>query len=152
MLTRRITFRLYPKPAQEAQLFEWRRLHAYLYNSALADRKDSYQKRGETVDYFDQQNRLPAFKETWQEYRSRSISRLDIFCQVNNPFFCIILERGRRRSSHQKALSALGSPCFWGAGINSRTNLKCGRVGAWEKPPIVYETSAPSLLGKKSVY
>ena len=112
MLTRRVTFRLYPKPAQEAQLFEWRRLHAYLYNSALANRKDSYQKRGETVDYFDQQNRLPAFKETWQEYRSRSNSRLDIFCQVNNPFFCIILERGRRRSSHQKALSALGSPCF----------------------------------------
>jgi putative transposase len=69
MLTRRTTFRLYPKPAQEAQLFEWRRLHAYLYNSALADRKDSYQKRGEKIDYFDQQNRLPAFKETWQEYK-----------------------------------------------------------------------------------
>lgn len=69
MLTRRITFRLYPKPAQEAKLFEWRRLHAYLYNSALADRKDSYQKRGETVDYFDQQNRLPAFKAVWTEYQ-----------------------------------------------------------------------------------
>jgi putative transposase len=69
MLTRRVTFRLYPKPAQEAKLFEWRRLHAYLYNSALADRKDSYQKRGESVDYFDQQNRLPAFKEVWSEYK-----------------------------------------------------------------------------------
>ncbi|WP_019501614.1 RNA-guided endonuclease InsQ/TnpB family protein [Pseudanabaena sp. PCC 6802] len=69
MLTRRITFRLYPKPAQEAKLFEWRRLHAYLYNSALADRKDSYQKRGEKVDYFDRQNRLPAFKEVWAEYK-----------------------------------------------------------------------------------
>lgn len=69
MLTRRITYRLYPKPVQEAQLFEWRRLHAYLYNSALADRKDSYQKRGQTVDYFDQQNRLPAFKVVWTEYK-----------------------------------------------------------------------------------
>ena len=69
MLTRRTTFRLYPKPAQEAQLFEWRRLHAYLYNSALADRKDSYKKRGESVDYYDQQNRLPAFKEVWAEYK-----------------------------------------------------------------------------------
>ncbi|MCY7276921.1 MAG: transposase [Phormidesmis sp. CAN_BIN44] len=69
MLTRRITFRLYPKPTQEVQLFEWRRLHAYLYNSALADRKDSYQKRDESVDYFDQQNRLPAFKEVWTEYK-----------------------------------------------------------------------------------
>ncbi len=69
MLTRRTTFRLYPKPAQEAQLFEWRRLHAYLYNSALADRKDSYKERGESVDYYDQQNRLPAFKEVWAEYK-----------------------------------------------------------------------------------
>jgi putative transposase len=69
MLTRRITFRLYPKPAQEAQLFVWRRLHAYLYNSALADRKDSYQKRGEKVSYLDQQNRLPAFKSVWEEYK-----------------------------------------------------------------------------------
>ncbi|MER3435900.1 MAG: transposase [Leptolyngbya sp. ERB_1_1] len=69
MLTRRITYRLYPKPVQEAKLFEWRRLHAYLYNSALADRKDSYQKHGESVDYFDQQNRLPAFKAVWIEYK-----------------------------------------------------------------------------------
>lgn len=69
MLTRRITFRLYPKLVQEAKLFEWRRFHAYLYNSALADRKDSYQKRGESVDYFTQQNRLPAFKEVWTEYK-----------------------------------------------------------------------------------
>jgi putative transposase len=69
MLTRRVTFRLYPIPTQETQLFEWRRLHAYLYNSALADRKDSYKKRGESVDYYDQQNRLPAFKEVWAEYK-----------------------------------------------------------------------------------
>jgi len=69
MLTRRTTFRLYPKPAQESKLFEWRRLHAYLYNSALADRKDSYQKLNQSVDYFDQQNRLPAFKSVWTEYK-----------------------------------------------------------------------------------
>jgi putative transposase len=69
MLTRRTTFRLYPKPAQEAQLFEWRRLHAYLYNSAVADRKASYKKLGKSVDYYDQQNRLPAFKEVWTEYK-----------------------------------------------------------------------------------
>ncbi len=69
MLTRRTTFRLYPKPAQEAQLLEWRRLHCYLYNSAVADRKDSYQRFGESVDYFAQQNRLPAFKEVWPEFK-----------------------------------------------------------------------------------
>lgn len=68
-VTRRITFRLYPKPAQEQKLYEWRRLHAYLYNSAIADRKDSYQRMGKSVGYFDQQNCLPAFKTVWPEYK-----------------------------------------------------------------------------------
>jgi putative transposase len=30
-VTRRVTFRLYPKPAQEKKLFEWKRLHCNLY-------------------------------------------------------------------------------------------------------------------------
>ncbi len=69
IVTRRVTFRLYPKPAQEHKLYEWRRLHCYLYNSALADRKDSYQKLGKSVSYFDQQNRLPEFKTVWDEFK-----------------------------------------------------------------------------------
>ncbi len=69
MLTRRVTFRLYPSKTQTAKLFEWRKLHQLLYNSAVADRKDSYQRLGQSVDYFDQQNALPAFKEVWPEYK-----------------------------------------------------------------------------------
>jgi putative transposase len=68
MVTRRITFRIYPNATQEKTLYEWRRLHCYLYNSALADRRDSYQKLGKSVNYLDQQNRLPDFKEVWTEY------------------------------------------------------------------------------------
>jgi len=68
IVTRRVTFRLYPKPAQERKLHEWRRLHCYLYNAALADRKDSYQKLNRSVNYFDQQNRLPEFKKVWPEF------------------------------------------------------------------------------------
>ena len=69
MVTRRTTFRLYPTQAQEKTLYAWRRLHGYLYNSALADRRDSYQREGVSINYFDQQNRLPAFKEVWTEYK-----------------------------------------------------------------------------------
>jgi putative transposase len=69
MSTRRTTFRLYPTQAQEKTLYAWRRLHGYLYNSALADRRDSYQKEGVSVNYFDQQNRLPDFKKVWTEYK-----------------------------------------------------------------------------------
>jgi putative transposase len=69
MLTRRTTFRLYPTQAQAATLFEWRRMHKDLYNAALYNRKTQYQKFGHTVDYFEQQNSLPAFKEVWPEYK-----------------------------------------------------------------------------------
>ena len=66
MVTRRITYRLYPTASQEQTLYDWRRLHVYLYNSALADRRDSYQREGVSIDYFDQQNRLPAFKPAFR--------------------------------------------------------------------------------------
>ena len=69
MLTRRITYRLYPSGQQEAQLHYWRRLHCNLYNAAVSNRKTQYQKFGHSVDYFEQQNCLPAFKEVWQEYK-----------------------------------------------------------------------------------
>ncbi|MEL7224815.1 MAG: helix-turn-helix domain-containing protein, partial [Cyanobacteria bacterium J06576_12] len=39
MLTRRINFRLYPTQQQSTKLVEWKRLHCYLYNAALADRR-----------------------------------------------------------------------------------------------------------------
>ena len=76
MLTRRITFRLYPSTSQEKKLFEARRLHAYLYNAALAHRKTQYQKFGHSVDYFEQQASLPAFKETWTEYKALNAGSL----------------------------------------------------------------------------
>ena len=69
MLTRRATFRLYPTATQEKQLYGWRRLYAYLFNAAISHRKTQYEKFGLTVDYFQQQNSLPAFKEVWPEYR-----------------------------------------------------------------------------------
>ncbi|ACK66079.1 putative transposase IS891/IS1136/IS1341 family [Rippkaea orientalis PCC 8801] len=70
MITRRVTFRLYPSKSQSAKLFEARRLHAYLYNACVEDRKTSYQKFGKSVGYFDQQAALVPFKGCWPEYKS----------------------------------------------------------------------------------
>jgi putative transposase len=50
-------------------MHEWRRMHKDLYNAALYNRKTQYQKFGHSVDYFEQQNSLPAFKEVWPEYK-----------------------------------------------------------------------------------
>ena len=70
MVTRRATFRLYPSTTQAKQLHEWRRMHQALYNAALYNRKTQYQKFGHSVDYFEQQNCLPEFKEVWTEYKA----------------------------------------------------------------------------------
>lgn len=69
MLTRRVTFRLYPTRQQEDTLHYWRKMHCNLYNAAVSNRKTQYQKFGHSVSYFEQQNCLPAFKEVWTEYK-----------------------------------------------------------------------------------
>ena len=69
MITRRITYRLYPNRQQNEQLHYWRRMHCNLYNAAVSNRRTQYQKFGHSVDYFEQQNCLPAFKEVWPEYK-----------------------------------------------------------------------------------
>ncbi|HBE34722.1 MAG TPA: transposase [Cyanobacteria bacterium UBA11368] len=69
MVVRRVTFRLYPKLAAAKKLLWARRMHALLYNAAIANRKTQYEKFGHCVDYYEQQNSLPAFKQVWPEYK-----------------------------------------------------------------------------------
>nr|WP_254658016.1 helix-turn-helix domain-containing protein [Pleurocapsa sp. PCC 7327] len=69
MAIRRVTFRLYPNKKQEKKLHYWRKLHKELYNACLYQRKVEYERFGKSINYFDQQNVLPAFKECWQEYK-----------------------------------------------------------------------------------
>ncbi|MEH2361691.1 RNA-guided endonuclease InsQ/TnpB family protein [Nostoc sp.] len=68
-ITRRIIFRLYPSPSQAKTLSYWRRLHKDLYNAAIANRKNQYKHNSKSVDYYEQQNCLPEFKEVWYEYK-----------------------------------------------------------------------------------
>ena len=68
-ITRRITFRLYPSKTQAKKLGYWRRMHKDLYNAALYHRKTEYQKFGNKIDYFQQQNCLPEFKKCFSEYK-----------------------------------------------------------------------------------
>ena len=63
-------------------------MHKDLYNAALYNRKTQYEKFGHSVDYFEQQNCLPAFKEVWTEYKAlgshalqATLKRLDIAFQ-----------------------------------------------------------------------
>ncbi|MGB3640066.1 MAG: transposase [Rivularia sp. (in: cyanobacteria)] len=69
MALRRATFKLYPTKNVNAILHYHRNLHKDLYNAAVSNRITSYQKFGRSVSYFDQQNCLPDFKNTWTEYK-----------------------------------------------------------------------------------
>jgi putative transposase len=128
MLTRRITFRLYPSKSQAARLFEARRLHCTLYNSAIADRKDSYQKLGKSIGYFDQQNCLPAFKKVWPEFvylgshaLQATLKRVDLAFQS---FFKGL--RGYPRFKSIRNYSGWTYPC--GSGWKAKTDGKNGHL------------------------
>ena len=69
MVTRRVTFRLYPKPNAIKKLHWARRMHKDLYNAAIANRRVQYERFGHSVSYYEQQNSLPAFKEVLTEYK-----------------------------------------------------------------------------------
>lgn len=68
-ITRRVTFRLYPNVAQNNKLHYWRKLHKLLYNACVSERITEYKQFGKSINYFDQQNCLPEFKECWTEYK-----------------------------------------------------------------------------------
>jgi len=63
IISRNITFRLYPNLRQQAVLEEWLGLHRELYNAALQERRDAYSKKGISLTFFDQKKELPAIKK-----------------------------------------------------------------------------------------
>ncbi|WP_208492169.1 RNA-guided endonuclease InsQ/TnpB family protein [aff. Roholtiella sp. LEGE 12411] len=64
-----MTFRLYPNKQIEQYLRYHRKLHKDLYNAAVNNRFYQYQNFNHSVDYIEQQNCLPAFKDVWIEYK-----------------------------------------------------------------------------------
>jgi len=108
LLIRRQTFRLYPNKAQTAKLFEARRLHAYLYNACIENRRTEYERFGRSVSYFDQQNCLPAFKDVWIEYKElhsqalqATVKRVDL---AYNSFFEGLRKRPKFQGKRKKKM------------------------------------------------
>lgn len=63
-------------------------MHKDLYNAAISNRKTQYERFKRSVDYFEQQNCLPAFKVVWPEYKllgshalQATLERVDIAYQ-----------------------------------------------------------------------
>jgi len=61
-------FRLYPTCMQERLLLGWLELCRFLYNWALAERREHYKRTGCGLAYVDQQDSLPAYKQEHSKY------------------------------------------------------------------------------------
>ena len=55
MELRKYTYKLYPSVTQKEQLLQWLDLHRELYNAAIQERIECYQKTGKSISYNDQQ-------------------------------------------------------------------------------------------------
>ena len=56
------TYRLYPTKRQQRRLSEQLEELRWLWNTLLAERKQAWEERRETVDYYDQKAELPSLK------------------------------------------------------------------------------------------
>jgi putative transposase len=77
MLMKTFHYRLYPTKKQQRLLARQLEECRWLWNTLLAERKQAWEERHETVDYSDQQNALPALKAsvrpTLQEVHSQVV-------------------------------------------------------------------------------
>ena len=159
MALRRYTFRLYPNKTQERKLFEARRLHAYLYNACIAHRRFEWKKNQRTVDYFQQQNCLPSFKQEWVEFArlhsqtlQSTVKRVDL---AYNSFFKGLRGLPKFKSIRNYSGWTYSSKSGWKANTNGRhgsvtlndlgiTIKMRGQTKSWETPTtltIVYKPS-----------
>lgn len=128
MALRRYTFRLYPNKSQERELFAARRLHCYLFNACIAHRRMMWKKHQKSVNYFQQQNCLPAFKKEWVEFAylhsqalQSTVKRVDL---AYNSFF-----KGLRGLPKFKAIRNYSGWTYSSkSGWKANTNGKHGTV------------------------
>jgi putative transposase len=67
-VNRRVTYKLYPSPAQTAALERMCALHQKLYNAALEERIDAYRKTGKSISFGDQCKSLTEIRAAHPEY------------------------------------------------------------------------------------
>ena len=75
---RKITYRLYPTQRQKEKLVVVFRLHRHLYNAALQQRIEAYQRRKVTLSFSDQCRELTALRKEFSEFEELNAQS----CQV----------------------------------------------------------------------
>jgi putative transposase len=75
---RRVTYRLYPNQAQEAEMLKIRALHQQLYNAALEQRITAYRRCGVSLNFAQQCKDLTDLRQAMPEYEALNAQS----CQV----------------------------------------------------------------------
>jgi putative transposase len=80
-------YKLKPTPQQERTLDRTIMLCRHVYNAAIGERREAWQKRGVTVTYYQQQAELPGIKEVMPEYSQVNAQVLqDVVLRVDRAF------------------------------------------------------------------
>ncbi len=81
-------YRLYPTKKQEQTLFWTLSRCRELYNAALAERKEAYQRSGKSISYYEQKRDLPEIKaeirEEYQQIHSQVLQ--DVLLRLDKAF------------------------------------------------------------------
>jgi putative transposase len=125
---RRVTFKLYPTTTQKKLLFEWKSWYCWLYNQALADRRDSWQNNKQSVNYYDQQKAVKVIRAIYPEFKLLGSHALqDTLKRVDyaySRFFKGLAKYPRFKSSRH--YSGWTYPC--GSGWKALTNGTHGKL------------------------
>ena len=75
---RRVTYKLYPSPHQVIGLFRLCELHRKLYNAALFERIDAYDKQSISISYLNQAKSVTEIRKFDSDYRGINAQSLQV--------------------------------------------------------------------------
>ena len=92
---RRVTYKLYPSPAQAAEMERVRGLHRALYNAALQERIDAYRLAGKSIGYAEQCRSLTQVRRENPEYLGVNAQSLQVTLKRLDEAFAHFFHRMR---------------------------------------------------------
>jgi putative transposase len=130
-MIRSFKYAIYPSRQQRAALESWLRLERELYNAALQERKEAYQKQGISISLYDQTYQIKGLRRDRAELAeipfTSAFAVLDRLNKAFGAFFC-------RVKSGEKP----GYPRFKGA-------------SRWDSIPFAQITKSPIVAGGKRI-
>ena len=95
LVHRRVTYKLYPSPAQAAEMERVRGLHRALYNAALQERIDAYRLAGRSIGYAEQCRSLTRVRRENPEYLGLNAQSLQVTLRRLDEAFAHFFRRVR---------------------------------------------------------